>query len=471
MEPGIARLVSTSGLVAVGLFMPLLVGCQSFTSTMINPPSQDALAGGVTSERPVFASSREGARPVPQPETSVQAGPATSTSQLQTGEIARPGAASSRRAPGASSLALGFGDRGLPSEVAAYDRAIASELPFEPVRSLGASQSPNSVQVTYTFEGADFDPDISRDGTFLVYASTQHRPSADIYLKRVGSSVVTQLTNDASQNAMPSISPDGSRVAFCSDRSGNWDIYVMSTKGGPAVQITSDGANDLHPSWSPDGTRMAFSRLGQTSGRWEMWVVDARYPEVAEFVGYGLFPQWCPSAGTGEGGSDRLLFQRGRERGDGAFGLWTLDYKDGQVSNLTQLIASPLAAFVQASWAPDGTHVVYAAVPTPSEWSDPDSGRPDTATLWMMSVDGGSRVALTGGDALDLMPAWGPDNRIYFISDRSGTDNIWSMDLTPAILAATGRPASSRSVITGTGVRRVPLGTTDGQIVSAPDND
>jgi Tol biopolymer transport system component len=470
MEPGIARIVSTSGLVAVGLFMPLLAGCQSFTSTMINPPSHDAPAG-VTSERPVLARSGDGSQPVPRPEPATDAAPETSIARLQAEATAMPVAAASRPVPNASSLALGFGDRGLSSEVAAYDRAIASELPFEPVRSLGGSQSPNSVQVTYTFEGADFDPDISRDGSFLVYASTQHRPTADIYLKRVGSSVVTQLTNDSSQNAMPSISPDGSRVAFCSDRSGNWDIYVMSTKGGPAVQITSDGANDLHPSWSPDGMRMAFSRLGQTSGRWEMWVVDARYPEVAEFVGYGLFPQWCPSAGTGEGGSDRLLFQRGRERGDGAFGLWTLDYKDGQVSNLTQLIASPLAAFVQASWAPDGTHVVYAAVPTPSEWSDPDSGRPDAATLWMMSVDGGSRVALTGGDALDLMPTWGPDNRIYFISDRSGTDNIWSMDLTPAILAATGRTAPSRSVITGTGVRRVPLGTADGQIVSVPDND
>lgn len=337
-----------------------------------------------------------------------------------------------------------------------YAGTLSNALPFEASGGISDRHAPNATQVTYTFDGADFDPAISADGSVVVYASTQHRPTPDIYLKRVGSSVITQLTNDPASDAMPVLSPDGSRIAFCSDRSGNWDVYVMPASGGHSVQITTDASGELHPSWSPDGSRLVFGRLGQTSNRWEMWVVDVSNPTVSEFIGYGMFPEWCPAAGTGDAGADRILFQRSRERGDRAFGLWTVDYRDGRVGNLTQLIASPLAAFINASWSPDGSHIVFATVPTPGAW-ERSSARPPRAELWMMSVAGGSRVALTSGDAIDLMPAWGPDNRIYFISDRSGSDNIWSMDLSPAILAATGAEPTTRSVITGQGVRTVTI--------------
>ncbi len=339
-----------------------------------------------------------------------------------------------------------------------YDNALLNSLPFDAESGISDRHTPNATQVTYTFDGADFDPTISADGSFVVYASTQHRPTPDIYIKRVGSSVLTQLTNDPASDAMPALSPDGSRVAFCSDRAGNWDIYVMPVSGGHAVQITTDSSSELHPSWSPDGSRIVFGRLGQTSNRWEMWVVDVSNPAVSEFIGNGMFPQWCPTASTGELGADRILFQRSRERGDRAFGLWTIDYRDGRVGNLTQIIASPLAAFINASWSPDGAHVVFASVPTPSSWNRASGTRPPKSELWMMPVTGGSRVALTSGDAVDLMPTWGPDNRIYFISDRSGADNIWSMDLSAAILAATGFEPETRSVITGHGVRTVTTG-------------
>lgn len=372
----------------------------------------------------------------------------------------------------ASASRVGWSSVDLAFEVPGntYDDALLHSLPYEASHGIGDRNTPNATQVTYTFDGADFDPAISADGSVVVYASTQHRPTPDIYIKRVGSSVVTQLTNDPSSDAMPALSPDGTRVAFCSDRAGNWDIYVMPISGGHAVQITTDASSELHPSWSPDGSRLAFGRLGQISNRWEIWVVDVSNPTVSEFIGNGMFPQWCPVAGTGEAGADRILFQRSRERGDRAFGLWTIDYRDGRVGNLTQIIASPLAAFINASWSPDGDRIVFASVPTPSSWGHASGTRPPKAELWMMPVAGGSRVALTSGEAVDLMPTWGPDNRIYFVSDRSGADNIWSMDLSAAILAATGSEPETRSVITGQGVRTVTIGQ-DQPIANVQDEE
>ncbi|HZW07610.1 MAG TPA: hypothetical protein VFF65_10845, partial [Phycisphaerales bacterium] len=114
------------------------------------------------------------------------------------------------------------------------------------------------TQITFAAEGADFDPRVSRDGQSLVFASTQHRPTADIYFKKIGGRAVTQLTNDPGNDVMPAISPDGKRIAFASDRNGAWQLFVMGAAGGRAVQLSPEGACDLHPTWSPDGKRVAF---------------------------------------------------------------------------------------------------------------------------------------------------------------------------------------------------------------------
>lgn len=300
------------------------------------------------------------------------------------------------------------------------------------------------THVTNAPEGADFDPCISRDGQFMVFASTQHRATSDIYFKRVDGRTITQLTADPAHDVMPAISPDGKRVAFCSNRRGNWDIFVMSISGGQAVQITSEQSHELHPTWSPDGRKIAFCRLGETSGRWELWVTDADGSTTNEFIGYGLFPQWCPVAATGEKGRDKILFQRSRERGDRAFSIWSIDYKPGDTSSPTEIVSSPGAALINAGWSPDGRSIVYATVENPDRSSfDPATGRSGAnADLWITGIDGTGRVALTSGRHLNLMPAWSSDGRVYFVSDRSGTSNIWSLGTEKAMLAA-GSPGKN----------------------------
>jgi TolB protein len=321
-------------------------------------------------------------------------------------------------------------------------REVDQSAVFRPTTANAETMEPttqNISRVTYAEEGADFDPCVSRDGMHLVFASTAHRSTADIYVKRIDSRVVTQLTNDPSHDMMPRFSPDGQSIAFASDRSGNWDIYVMPVTGGRPVQVTFDAADEIAPSWSPDGTQLCYSRMGEMSGRWEMWIASVEKPEIANYIGYGLFPQWCPIAGTGKDGADRILFQLGRERGRRTFAVWTIEVTEGQASNATEIRSSSTNALVTPSWSPDGEWVVMSEVPLEvgDEQSDPlnDVGQPklkatpDVSSIWLVSVDNEAPVRLTFSNRLALSPVWSKSNRLYFVSNSAGVENIWSMDM------------------------------------------
>ena len=73
----------------------------------------------------------------------------------------------------------------------------------------------------------------------------------------------------------PEFSPDGMRIAFMANRSGNWEIWVCDSDGSNPVQLTSfRGAFVTNPRWSPDGGRIAFD--SDAEGRqFDIWVINA----------------------------------------------------------------------------------------------------------------------------------------------------------------------------------------------------
>lgn len=325
--------------------------------------------------------------------------------------------------------------------------------------------SENLRQITFAQIGSDFHPDISRDGKWIVFASTQHSQTSDLYIKPVGSKAVTRLTNDPGQDVMPAFSPDGRRVAFASNRNGSWDLYVMSTGGGQPIQLTADSGHELHPTWSPDGRHLAFCRLNPASNKWELWVVDSMNPGVARFIGHGLFPRWSPTG-------DTIAFQRSRDRGDRFFAIWTIDFVEGEAINPTEIASSPVAAFINPTWSPDGRRLAFAAVPNPhgGMGSSPDA-RPHASDIWMVELDGSGRSRLTGGNFVNLMPVWAPDWRLYFVSDRGGNDNIWSLQPERALIASRGEAPGvySQRSPEQRGVNR-PQGSTNTGFTSRPSS-
>ena len=66
------------------------------------------------------------------------------------------------------------------------------------------------------------------------------------------------LTNHPASDRNPAWSPDGSMIAFDTDRDGDWNIYVMNADGTNVRRVTSSRFRDRAPSWSPAGTSLVF---------------------------------------------------------------------------------------------------------------------------------------------------------------------------------------------------------------------
>ena len=77
----------------------------------------------------------------------------------------------------------------------------------------------------------------------------------------------------------PSWSPDGSQIAFVSDRDENWEIYVMNADGSGPSRLTRNTVRDSNPHWSPDGSRLFF--YSDLSDNREVYVmeIDGGAPE------------------------------------------------------------------------------------------------------------------------------------------------------------------------------------------------
>ncbi len=167
----------------------------------------------------------------------------------------------------------------------------------------------------------------------IAFHSDREAGLFEIYFMETDGSSLTRLTNDPSMDFRPAISPDGTTIAFQSDRGdgGDIDIWTIQADGTGLQQVTSDPASDRAPAWSPDGDRIAFE--SNREGNTDIWTIDPDGTDpqrVTDDPGGDFSPAWSPDG-------DRIAFYSDR---GGPWQIFTINPDGTGEVNLTDTSAS-----------------------------------------------------------------------------------------------------------------------------------
>ncbi len=210
-----------------------------------------------------------------------------------------------------------------------------------------------------------------------------------------------QVTSAISWEGEPDISPDGGRIAFTSNRSGNLDIYLIDSHGGQPLQITDNPTSDHSPSWYPDGSSIVF--VSDRTGIASIWKTGQLGGDPILLLPNADQPAVSPDG-------SRLAFTRVNDEGYQRIGVAPLsDLSEARILTGEE---DGLWNHRSPAWSPDGKEICYAA----------------QENLWSVTLkDGHTRPITTDGN-YHLHPAWSPDGRhLFFSSEREGTLALWSV--------------------------------------------
>ncbi|MGZ3692184.1 MAG: translocation protein TolB [Pseudobdellovibrio sp.] len=115
----------------------------------------------------------------------------------------------------------------------------------------------------------------SKDVQSIYLSMTMGSGSADIYKIDMKGEVIKRLTNGPAGaiNVEPTLNPDGTKIAFSSERGGRPMIYTMNADGGDVKRLTFKGKFNSSPTWSPDGSKIAFAAMDE--GNFDIFVMNA----------------------------------------------------------------------------------------------------------------------------------------------------------------------------------------------------
>lgn len=214
----------------------------------------------------------------------------------------------------------------------------------------------------------------------------------EIYVMDANGRNQRQLTNSPADDADPCWAPDGSRIAFSSDRNGNYDIYAMGADGSGPVNLTGQPVNDRNPSWSPDGKHILFDR-----GQLDLAVSDIAIMDADGANQRRFFPQprTCAQPSWSPDGR-RIAFAN--RRGDD----WEINVVDVDGWNETNL-TNHVGGDMYPAWSPNGRQIAFI------------SFRDVRTSVYVMDADGGAQTRVAGAVRDDAL-SWSPDGRLVAFS-------------------------------------------------------
>lgn len=300
---------------------------------------------------------------------------------------------------------------------------------------------PRALHLT-SYRGFESAPSLSPDGSQVAFSwNGEKQDNADIYVKLVSGGPPLRLTNNPLPDHGPAWSPDGTQIAFI--RAGF--IYLISPLGGPERKLTR-AARSL--SWSPDGRFLAFSDGGPDSSPPSIYIVSSATGErrkvTSPRVGvYGGDPQ-CAYSPDGKS----LAFIRHL---NAMASIYLLPLSNNAPSGEPRLLTRQQVNAVGLAWMPDAREIVYA------------SARGGRSALWRLALSPGAQPSRLPGteEATLLSVSRGPSPRLAYMRPSLNW-NIWQADIAPGgVLAAPPRP-----IIESTGVQSDPQFSPGGERIA-----
>ena len=230
----------------------------------------------------------------------------------------------------------------------------------------------------------------------------------EIYTMNADGSGIARLTFELNaDDAWPAWSPNGKRIVFASDRTGDRELWAMNSDGTDLVRLTHSAGPDAGGVYSPNGKQIAFH--SRRDGNFELYVMgaDGENPtRLTNHPGTDLWPDWSPN---GKG----IAFQRGFR---GNEDIYVLDLKTGEERRLTDHPAPDRMPV----FSPNGKQIVFM------------SGREGYCSIFVMDATGENLVNLTpkpadvpAGSWCNFWPSWSRNGQeIYFSSQRPGTADV-----------------------------------------------
>ncbi len=209
--------------------------------------------------------------------------------------------------------------------------------------------------------------------------------AGELYTVGKDGGVGRRLTTAPGYTTFPRFSPDGKQIAFSSEYDGNREVYVMPAEGGAPKRLTTSatlGRDDVSDRMGPNNLVMTWENTKP------LIVYRSRMKSFNDFIG----------------------------------SLFTV----GQDAELPQQLPIPRGGFV--SFSPDDSKMAFNRVFREFRtWKHYRGGMADD--IWIFDFKTNKTENLTNNPAQDICPMWGPDNKIYFLSDRDGRMNLFSIDL------------------------------------------
>ena len=274
----------------------------------------------------------------------------------------------------------------------------------------------------------------------IVFISDRQYKGLSIWSMNPDGSSPTRLTDDKSRteklpdfspvyDSSPVWSPDGTKIAFISNRDYLFSLYVMNADGSNARLVADRPLEPAEPAWSPDGEKIAFTAgvrftVGMDKPHVDIYLVNVDGSGVTQLTrdsGSNGSPAWSPDG-------KQIAFVSNRDA-DGKSRIWIMN-ADGSNQRIlfnNQNAGGPELHGGQPAWSPDGTKILFTAF-------QPCGGR-GAVSIYVTNIDGTNTQRLTNDSktcAWYSSPKWSPDGTkiLASLSVKTAT----TFDPAPAIV-------------------------------------